>query len=234
MFWQYLKRIILTSVIQFIAYPGICQEIRSVTVAATGTSDTCSSQHRFIVNWENEAMPAELDRTTIRFSYELIHEIISRAMSIRMQILSAYPNSPVSDAEFSFHSGQPTDVITAKITVRGNDAEKSLRTLLAEIDRILNHGFTGDEIQRTKYEILEKRRIASDSVPPARSEYRLELTERTLPLLDDETINQAAAMAISAENMTITHIRPAEIKSDKKTGKQKKSRKKQLTSQYGN
>mgnify|MGYP003316474608 CR=1 FL=1 len=210
-------------------------------------TDTCAVRHRFLICWENEALPAELGRTAVRYSDDMIREIISRSLNRRLQVLSADPHSLVTDAVFKYCDTYCCkDTASVTFTVKGNDTDKSLRTLLAEIEKVINHGFTDEEIRLAKYDILEEYRSAADSAQPLTNEeitglltvcflqdrpfigpeYRKSLTERTLPLLDDETINQTVTMSISADNMSITHICPAKNQSGKKAGKQKKTRRK--------
>lgn len=198
-----MKRIILAYIAQFIVCSAMCQDAVN------------DNRHQFTVCWEDDAMPVELSSTTVGVSENLIREIITRAMNERLRQISSSPCSHICEAEFKYHStGHPTDLITATVTSRDDDAEKALREFLAEVEKMRHHGFTSGEILLAKSGILTECRADSDTTS---------IKERTLSLLDDNSINQAAETAVSADNMHITHIAP--VRPDP-IRKHRKSRKK--------
>ncbi len=203
--------------------PG-CEEPRiGIITDPENTATTVS------VYWKIDQMPRELRCTDMAYVTELTKTLISYIMEERLGDISAKPDAPFLYASFGTGSvTQTCDVAMVNATVQEGKAIEGFKAALTEVERMQRFGFTADEFNRAKEELLselEKDAEAADTRKNAEFIYpimdnffdnepfldpafELELATQLLTMLNVDILNQIAAELIPENDMVIIYDAP--------------------------
>jgi len=128
------------------------------------------------------------------YRQRMIDGLFASMLSARLGELAQRADAPFLGAGTGRGTtlGRTKDNVTLSATVKAGDVERALETLLAEVQRVAQFGFTATELDRQKQNVLRGRERAlaeKDNVTAAlrADEYvRNFLTGETLPSLEDE------------------------------------------------
>lgn len=158
------------------------------------------------------------------YRQRMVHSMYNRMLSTRLQELTKKANPP-----FLYGFSSYTNIVRTKDAYYGaagvepDGVLKGLEALLLENQRVLKHGFTATELERTKKEVLnsiEKQYKESDKTPSRRLATRyvsnhlenspmpspkqtFELYEKFLPTITLAEVNALAAKWITEENRVV-------------------------------
>ena len=107
------------------------------------------------VFWKGEPLPEAYNNTIIGKMTDLIKTIISMVMSERFEDISAKPGSPFLNASFGI--GNLCETMEAQygeISAREGEALEAFRAFYTEMLKMKKYGFSDDEIERAKSDIL--------------------------------------------------------------------------------
>ncbi|MGN1232355.1 MAG: M16 family metallopeptidase, partial [Candidatus Cryptobacteroides sp.] len=107
------------------------------------------------VFWKGEPLPEAYNNTIIGKMTDLIKNIISSVMSERFEDISAKPGSPFLSASFGI--GNLCETMEAQygeISAREGEALEAFRAFYTEMLKMKKYGFSDDEIERAKRDIL--------------------------------------------------------------------------------
>ena len=100
----------------------------------------------------------------------VLEEVYSRIFNERLRTLARRRDAPFVGAAASMSGGlRDIDGFRRTATVKGGRVEDALRSVLAEVLRIEQHGFTQAELDRAREAIARGRDRAVDEAPTARS-----------------------------------------------------------------
>lgn len=179
---------------------------------------------------KSEPMPEEYNTTNIGLLTSLIKELISNMLSERLYDISKSANAPFMDASTGF--GKMTETLEAfvlGISTKDGEGVKGFEAALVELERAKKFGFTQDEYDRAKANILKalenrKNNAESrqneqfcriymnnflDNTPYMTPEYEYNITKQYLDMLPLAMINQTFPQMITAENNVISYSAPA-------------------------
>ncbi len=163
------------------------------------------------------------------YRQQMVNSLYNRMLGARFDELTNSANPPFLFA-FSAYTGivRNSDAYYASAGVEPNKVLSGMRALLLENKRVLEHGFTATELERTKKEILnsiekqykesdktESRRLATryvsnylEGTPYPSPEQTFNLYEKLLPTVTLEEVNSLAGQWITDENRVIVVTGP--------------------------
>lgn len=194
-------------------------------------TDPETASTSFELVWKSEPMPTELNNTAIGLVTDIIKSLAASAMNERLSDIAATSDAPFLSASFGFHQlCEATDNIVAFAgTDNGKQAAiKGLCALYTEIERMSRYGFTQDEIERAKADLINSFENAAnkadtrknpefirpiianfkDNMPLMDPKDRLELINQIMPRIDVKTVNQVAQQVITKDNLVVIYEGP--------------------------
>ena len=192
---------------------------------------TDPEQERTTVNvyWRSEPMPTELNSTNVGLIYSLMKDIVSTAMSERLNDLGMTSDAPFLDSDFSFGSECETmDATEAEAVCKDGEALKGLSALMIEAEKLRRFGLTDDEVERAKTEVLSWYESSANKADTRNNSQfisgmiyhffrnesfmdpkaKYELVKMILPQLTAETVNQLAKECITDNNIYVAYQAP--------------------------
>lgn len=181
------------------------------------------------VMWKSEAMPEELNSTDIGMMTDLMKSYISIIMRERFEDITASPEAPFLNANLGIFSLTETaEVVMGSISSKDGEAVSAFKAFLTEAEKMKRYGFTDDEVNRAKENILsfyEKRAEGAESrknedfvddymnnffdnyaYMEPQTEY--EVAKAICGQINAAILNQIAASVITDENMVIVYKGP--------------------------
>lgn len=178
---------------------------------------------------KHEPLPNELRGTNAHFVVNAITGLIRSMLGERMQEIIMNPNAPITDAGMGYYNFLPTlDAFDAEVTAKEGREKEALQLMLREVEKMRRYGFTEDELERAKTEMLndyEKsynernatRNISyvneyignfldKDYIPGIETEYQM--LQAILPMLPLEVINKMAAEMVTDDNRILIICAP--------------------------
>lgn len=180
------------------------------------------------VYWEDEALPEYLNNTQVGFVTELVKDIISTIMNERFSDISSKPGAPFLNAGIGIGELCETcEAVYTASTFKDGEVATAFEAMLTEMEKMKRFGFTDDEVQRAKDELLSQyesnankaeTRKNSEFVMPLINNFfdnkpymepatELEIAKVFLAQIDASSINQMAAQVLS-DNMVILYTAP--------------------------
>ena len=179
--------------------------------------------------WKSEPMPRELNSTPIGLMTDLLKDIISTVMNERLDELTARPDAPFIGA--GLMTGllcNTCEVVEAQVVAKEGLALESFVAVLTECERMRRYGFTDDEIERAKAEILSQyeskaekadTRKNSEFVMPMVQNFfhnvsfmdpatEYQMVQMIMPQLQSAVVNQVAQGVITDENFVVVYTGP--------------------------
>ncbi len=173
--------------------------------------------------------PKIFDWTAGGYRKTLVENIYNSMLNYRFGELTIKPNPPFMGAS----SGRVSiirneDIYTLGATVQETGIERGLETILTESERVLRHGFTSEELERTKksymrsmelaYANRDSRGSSSHASEMSRSfltgehipgiEVEMQLYNRFIPEISLDEVNQVAKTLISDSNRVVVLTAP--------------------------
>ena len=179
--------------------------------------------------WKGDALPEEYNSTTIGEMTDVLKSIISFVMDERLSDITAKPDAPFLTASFGIGNLCETmEVVMGRVTSREGDAVNAFKAYLTEVEKMKKFGFSPDEIQRAKdnllsyYESAAKKastRKNAELVQPLinnffdnyaymQPEAEYELVKQICSMLPDQAVNQTVAHIVPDSNMVVVFKGP--------------------------
>ena len=109
------------------------------------------------VLWESEPLPEEYNNTAVGFSTDIVKSIICDIARERLSDLAAKPDCPFINANLGFYGYCETmEAVEGSVTFKEGKAVEAFNALMLEIEKIKRFGFTDDEVERAKEELLSQ------------------------------------------------------------------------------
>jgi len=108
--------------------------------------------------WMGEALPEQYNPTRINMMQNLLKSLVSQIMSERFNDITSDPDSPFENGNFYIGSViyENTEAIMADVTLKEDRILEGIKAFHTEIERMRRFGFTDDEVDRAKSEILSR------------------------------------------------------------------------------
>lgn len=174
--------------------------------------------------------PRKQQITVADYREDLVASFMSSMISNRLRELTMLENPPFIQAfsGYSEYTG-PLNVYASLGIVQNNDVKRTLEALVAENQRMLQHGFTESEFEREKASFTktlekyynERDKQSSESymeeyrnnylfpyTPYPGVEYEYELFNYLIPGITLEDINEFAKKMVTGENTVIVVVAP--------------------------
>ncbi len=184
----------------------------------------------FVFN-KHEAIPNEAKSTMDYMVLTYAMDMISQMLNVRLSELTQTPNPPFIFAETydsDFFVAKTKDAFTGIAASKDDGIETALRTLLREMARAHQFGFTATEYERAKAEYLshlesaynerDKQKndqlvnqyvrhfIDNEPIPGIENEFAI--MNQIVPNIPVEAINQIMGQLISGENLVVSIFCP--------------------------
>ena len=179
--------------------------------------------------WKGDALPEEYNSTAIGEMTDILKSIIAFVMDERLSDITAKPDAPFLSASFGIGNLCETmEVVMGRVTSREGDAVNAFKAYLTEVEKMKKFGFSPDEIQRAKdnllsyYESAAKKastRKNAELVQPLinnffdnyaymQPEAEYELVKQICSMLPDQAVNQTVAQIVPDSNMVVIFKSP--------------------------
>lgn len=170
--------------------------------------------------------PKELRGTVAGFAESIIKRIVSGVMQERFNDITAKPDAPFTSAYLYIGNLCETcEAINGSVSCENAKVLAATETFLTEIEKVKRYGFTDDELQRVKDNILKglKDKVTGEStrknpefirqiinnffdgVPYMTPETELQLATMLCSQLNAEAINQIIKQLFTGEHLTIIY-----------------------------
>ncbi len=181
------------------------------------------------VYWKTEPTPEELNSTSLGLMEDILENIIGIIMNERLADISAAPDAPFLSAGLGIGSLTETcDVVFGQAVCKEDNSLGGFEALLTEIEKMKRFGFTDNEVERAKTELLSQYESAMkkadtrkndefvypliynffDNEPYMDPAVEYEYAEAMMQQLPAQLINQALAQLITPENMVVIYTAP--------------------------
>ncbi len=181
------------------------------------------------IMWKGEPLPEEFNSTDIGFTMGFIKYIVSSVMAERFNDITAQPDAPFLSASFGIGEICETcEVSMGNVSCRNGEGISSFKAFLTEVEKMKLYGFTDDEVNRAKENLLsyyemqaqgaDSRKNAEfvqsyisnffDNYPYMEPDKEYELAKQIAAQINAAIINQLASQLITDENMVILYKAP--------------------------
>jgi zinc protease len=180
-----------------------------------------------MIMYKHDPLPGEMRNTMAFYVQNFVSSMVVSMANDRLNEISRQPNPPFIGAGFNYGDfivSSTKDAFTGVVVTGENGIERGVKSLLTEIRRIDQHGFTAAEYERAKanfmtgfetvYNERDKRRNNAfareymssftdvEPIPGLEAEY--ELHKQLVSMLSLEVVNRAASDLISDNNIVFT------------------------------
>ena len=181
------------------------------------------------VYWKSQPTPREFQNTQLGLMEDLVEGIVGIVMNERLAEISAAPDAPFLAAGFGFGNLCETCYATfGQAVCKEDNTLAGFERLMTEIEKMKRFGFTDNEVERAKTELLsqyetamkqaETRKNAQfvnpliynffDNEPFMDPATEYEYADAILQQLSAPLINQGVAELIGPENMVVLYTAP--------------------------
>lgn len=178
---------------------------------------------------KNKAMPKEYRGLGIAALNNLMESLISRMFNERLGDLAKSPNAPFLGAGVGFQNASETmDVFYAGVQAKDGEGLKAFNAVLTELEKAKRYGFTEDEYERAKTNLLRGYERAMENAASRQNgqlvdplmdhftsgwayttpAYDYETAKAYLQMIPLAAINQALGQLLTDENRVITFNAP--------------------------
>ena len=106
--------------------------------------------------WKSEAQPEEMNATIIGQLNDLVKSLVNRIMTERFTDITSKPGAAFLDG--SLYIGdliyESIDAVDGEVTLREDNILEGFRAFYTELERMKRYGFTAEEYNRAKAEII--------------------------------------------------------------------------------
>ena len=108
--------------------------------------------------WMSEATPEDYNPTRMNLLQNLLKSLMASVMSERFTDITSDPDSPFQSAFFGISSViyENTEAVMAEVSLKEDNILGGFKAFYTEIERMRRFGFTDDEVERAKTEILNR------------------------------------------------------------------------------
>ena len=181
------------------------------------------------VYWKTEPTPEELNSTQMGLMEDILESIISIVMNERLSDISASPDAPFIAAGFGMGGLTETcDVIMGQAVCKEENSLSGFEALMTEIEKMKRFGFTDNEVERAKAELLSRYESAMkeadtrknsefvypliynffDNEPYMEPATEYEYAQAMMQQIPAQLINQVLTQLITPENMVVLYSAP--------------------------
>ena len=192
-------------------------------------TDPENTSTSFEIYWKTEPTPEEFNSTSLGLMEDILEGIISTVMNERFGDISATPEAPYLTAGFGFGELTETcDAIYGQAVCKDGQDLAAFESLLTEIERMKRYGFTDNEVERAKSELLSRYEAAMksadtrqnsefvypliynffDNEPFMTPETEYEYVSMMMQQIPAQIINQALTQLITPENIVVLYSAP--------------------------
>ena len=178
------------------------------------------------VLWKSEAAPEEYNSTVVGKLNDLVQNIIAQVMYERFSDITSDPSAPYLDAALQVGNLCETmDVVMGQVVAREGEAIPALTAFLTEIEKMKRFGFSEDEVDRAKTNILAIYESAAKSADTRQNpelvneliynffdnetymepQAEYEVMQQLCSMLNADAINQVIPQLITDENMVVLY-----------------------------
>ena len=203
-------------------YYGIGDNTEPI-VAIVTDPEAQSSLIRII--YKHQPMPDMLKNSMEGyFRKQVVDNLIYIIMNERLQEITMKPDAPIMGGVMAYTDLVPTrDGYYTSVTSKEGQEKAAFNLLVEQIEKMRRYGFTPDELERAKTEMLNdyekqynergSRRNVSyvqeyinnylDHEPMPGIEWEYDFVKKVLPMVNTEVLNQVAASYITEDNLIV-------------------------------
>lgn len=192
-------------------------------------TDPEASSTSLEVLWKSESLPRQMNSTIQGRLVNTLQYIIGTAMNERLSDIASKPEAPFLSASVGIgNMCEPMTVVMGNVSCADGKAMPAFEAFLTEMEKMKRFGFTDDEVQRAKDELLSIYENAEKSAGTRKNNELvselishffdneafvepstdLQLMQSILPMLSAQMVNQVAAEAITDENLVVVYKAP--------------------------
>ncbi len=179
--------------------------------------------------WEKDAMPEEYNATIIGKSKGLMEDVIANVMAERFNDITSKSDTPFIGANLGIGNMCETmEATMSEVTLREDNILDGFKAFYTELEKMKRFGFTDDEIERAKTDILtayENRvkkaetrknpefvrpiiRNFFDKYPFMDPQTDYMIVSQILGQINSATLSQVAAQMITENNLVVLYTGP--------------------------
>ena len=179
--------------------------------------------------WESESMPEAYNATIIGKSTDIIEDLIANIMAERFNDITSKPDTPFIGADFgSGNLCETMKAAMADVNLREDNLIGGFKAFYTEIEKMKRFGFTDDELERAKNEILtiyENKvkkadtrknpefvrpiiRSFFDKYPFLDPQMDFQIVSSILSQVNSVALSQVAAQMITENNLVVLYTGP--------------------------
>ena len=203
-------------------YYGIGDNTEPI-VAIVTDPEAQSSLIRMI--YKHQPMPTIVKNTPEGyFRKQVLDNLVYIIMNERLQEITMKPDAPIMGGVMAYTGLVPTrDGYYTSVTAKEGQEKAAFNLLVEQIEKMRRYGFTADELERAKTEMLNdyekqynergSRRNVSyaqeyinnylDHEPMPGIEWEYDFVKKVLPMINTEVLNQLAATYITDDNLIV-------------------------------
>ena len=203
-------------------YYGIGDNTEPI-VAIVTDPEAQSSLIRMI--YKHQPMPTIVKNTPEGyFRKQVLDNLVYIIMNERLQEITMKPDAPIMGGVMAYTDLVPTrDGYYTTVTAKEGQEKAAFNLLVEQIEKMRRYGFTADELERAKTEMLNdyekqynergSRRNVSyvqeyinnylDHEPIPGIEWEYDFVKKVLPMINTEVLNQLAATYITDDNLIV-------------------------------
>ena len=203
-------------------YYGIGDNTEPI-VAIVTDPEAQSSLIRMI--YKHQPMPTIAKNTPEGyFRKQVLDNLVYIIMNERLQEITMKPDAPIMGGVMAYTGLVPTrDGYYTSVTAKEGQEKAAFNLLVEQIEKMRRYGFTADELERAKTEMLNdyekqynergSRRNVSyaqeyinnylDHEPMPGIEWEYDFVKKVLPMINTEVLNQLAATYITDDNLIV-------------------------------
>lgn len=134
-------------------------------ILAIVATDPEATGVRFSIDFKHDPMPKELKGTQMELLQDFLTEVISMMFNQRMSEITRKPNAPFLNASASYGDfivARTKDALSFNVVAHEGKTTEAIRALIAEIERVRQHGFTAGEYKRAVADFMVSQKKAYD------------------------------------------------------------------------
>ena len=202
-------------------YYGIGDNVEPIVAIVT---DPEAQSSDITIIYKHEPMPDALKNAVPAYVRYIMNNLIYSMLGERLQDITMKPDAPITGGIMTYTGLYPTrDGFYNAVGAKEGQEKEAFMLLVEQIEKMRRYGFTQDELERAKTEMLNNseksfnernsRRNSSyvqeyirnflDKEPIPGTEWEHEFTKNFLPMITLEMINQLAASYVTEENVIV-------------------------------
>jgi len=202
-------------------YYGIGDNVEPI-VAVVTDAEAQSSLVRVI--WKHEPLPEELKPTMQAYVKDMMDDLIYNIMNERLQDITIKPDAPIMGGVMVYTDLVPTrDGFYTTVSAKEGQEQAAFRLLVEQVEKMRRYGFTDDELERAKTEMLNnyeksynernsrynnnyvqeyiRNYLEGEPIPSIAWEY--DFVKKVLPGINAAMLSQLAASYVTDENVIV-------------------------------